>query len=75
MAHSLGIKVIAEGVESSEQLEFLLDQRCDEIQGYYFSKPVPAEAFETMLLRGDVCGIPSRRCRDGARNPASSFGA
>ncbi len=49
MAHSLGIKVIAEGVESREQLDFLLDQKCDEIQGYYFSKPVPAGDFEAML--------------------------
>ena len=60
MAHSLGIKVIAEGVESGEQLGFLLEQKCDEIQGYYFSKPVPAPVFEAMLRRGEVCGLQPR---------------
>jgi diguanylate cyclase (GGDEF)-like protein/PAS domain S-box-containing protein len=60
MAHSLGIKVIAEGVESGDQLSFLLEQKCDEIQGYYFSKPVPAAAFEAMLRRGEVCGLQPR---------------
>lgn len=45
MSHSLDMKVIAEGVETKEQLEFLRSQMCDEIQGYYFSKPVhPEEA-------------------------------
>jgi diguanylate cyclase (GGDEF)-like protein/PAS domain S-box-containing protein len=43
MAHYMNLKVIAEGVESCGQLEFLLDQDCDEIQGYYFSKPLCAD--------------------------------
>lgn len=41
MAHTLGMKVIAEGVETREQLDFLLEHDCDEMQGYYFSKPLP----------------------------------
>lgn len=49
MAHSLGLRVVAEGVETEGQLRFLRKQRCDEIQGYYFSPPVPVEAFESML--------------------------
>jgi diguanylate cyclase (GGDEF)-like protein/PAS domain S-box-containing protein len=52
MAHSLKIRVIAEGVETQEQLAFLEAHQCDEIQGYYFSQPVPAMKFEEMLKVG-----------------------
>ncbi|MCK9373638.1 MAG: EAL domain-containing protein [Sulfuricurvum sp.] len=48
MAHSLGLQTIAEGVETAEQLRYLRDQGCDEVQGYYYSKPLRAEEFETM---------------------------
>jgi len=46
MSSSLGIRTIAEGVETSGQLAFLRLQGCDEVQGYYFSKPLLAEQFE-----------------------------
>lgn len=46
MAKSLGLQTIAEGVETIEQLEYLREQGCGEIQGYYFSKPLPKEVFE-----------------------------
>ena len=49
MAGNLGIQTIAEGVETAEQLDYLRLQGCDEVQGYYFSKPLPAEAFETFV--------------------------
>jgi EAL domain-containing protein (putative c-di-GMP-specific phosphodiesterase class I) len=46
MAHSLGMITIAEGVETAEQLELLRSSGCDEVQGYYYSKPLPAAEFE-----------------------------
>ena len=49
MAKSLKLEVVAEGVETREQLAFLAQLRCDEYQGYYFSKPVPAEEFVRLL--------------------------
>jgi EAL domain-containing protein (putative c-di-GMP-specific phosphodiesterase class I) len=49
MAHDLGLKLIAEGVERNEQLEFLRDLRCDYIQGFLFSKPMSGDAFEALL--------------------------
>ncbi|OGT90224.1 MAG: hypothetical protein A2514_13520 [Gammaproteobacteria bacterium RIFOXYD12_FULL_61_37] len=49
LAEKLGLHVTAEGVETAEQFQFLLDKKCDRFQGYYFSKPLPAEAFEKML--------------------------
>jgi diguanylate cyclase (GGDEF)-like protein len=54
MAHALRLIVIAEGVEEQEQLAFLQDNHCDEIQGYLFSKPVSAEEFENLLRQEDV---------------------
>ena len=43
LAHNLRLRVVAEGVETEDQLRFLQLLRCDEIQGYFFSKPLPAE--------------------------------
>ncbi|OBA07925.1 hypothetical protein A9P44_00820 [Paenibacillus polymyxa] len=54
MAHHLKLKVTAEGVENEEQLQFLQAQDCHEGQGYYFSRPIPAEMFEKLFLRNSV---------------------
>jgi diguanylate cyclase (GGDEF)-like protein len=50
MAHSLKLKVIAEGVENQEALTWLHERDCDEVQGYHFSRPVPAEAAGKLLM-------------------------
>ncbi len=52
MARTLKLKVIAEGVETAEQLSFLKHQECDEMQGYYFSKPMPPEKISNLLASG-----------------------
>ena len=49
LAHTLGLKVIAEGVEDDAQVHLLKELGCDQIQGYYISVPVPAQQIETML--------------------------
>ena len=54
MAHSLGLKVIAEGVETRQQFNFLRKHRCNEMQGYYFSAPLPIEQATTLLGRRHV---------------------
>jgi diguanylate cyclase (GGDEF)-like protein/PAS domain S-box-containing protein len=50
LAHSLGLKVVAEGVEQKSQLDFLRTRRCDEVQGYLFARPMPSDAFAAWVL-------------------------
>lgn len=54
LAHSLGFKVIAEGVETQGQSQFLVESDCDMAQGYYFSRPVPNEEFSKLLIMGKL---------------------
>ncbi len=56
MANSLGMKTIAEGVETAEQMAYLYDRDCDEAQGYFIAKPMPAEAFEDFVRNFKLLG-------------------
>jgi EAL domain-containing protein (putative c-di-GMP-specific phosphodiesterase class I) len=61
MGHSMGLKVLAEGVETAEQLDFLRERGCDQFQGYLCSRPLPGDAFEALLRQssqGPLVAIP-----------------
>jgi len=58
MAHSMKLEVIAEGVEKDAQLAYLRRHGCDEMQGYYFSRPLPELEFEAMLKEGKFLQAP-----------------
>jgi EAL domain-containing protein (putative c-di-GMP-specific phosphodiesterase class I) len=61
MAHHLGFKVLAEGVETKAQLAFLSDQGCDMYQGYLYSKPISADEFAKLLFQlGTNSLVPPR---------------
>jgi EAL domain-containing protein (putative c-di-GMP-specific phosphodiesterase class I) len=73
MAHSLKLKVVAEGVEDSDQLYFLKARDCDEVQGYYLAKPMSAEALASTLdapLKKRIYRFPEQRIPDYPRASA-----
>jgi EAL domain-containing protein (putative c-di-GMP-specific phosphodiesterase class I) len=58
MAHSLDLEVIAQGVETAAQLASLRDNQCDQIQGFYFSPPLPVPEVELLLLARTSLNAP-----------------
>ena len=61
MAHSLGLSVVAEGVETQAQLAFLKSKACDECQGFLFARPMPAEAFGKLLAGSAAKAAPAAK--------------
>ena len=61
LAHALRLRVIAEGVETEGQFSYLRNLGCDEMQGYYLHRPMPADEFPGFLRRGRVAIDPARR--------------
>ncbi|MGN7612324.1 putative bifunctional diguanylate cyclase/phosphodiesterase, partial [Magnetococcales bacterium HHB-1] len=59
MAHNLGLKAVAEGVETQDQIDFLRNLKCDEIQGFFISRPLPAKKMKKLLLQ-DNSLLPSK---------------
>jgi EAL domain-containing protein (putative c-di-GMP-specific phosphodiesterase class I) len=60
MARSLNLLVVAEGVETIKELAFLQTNLCDEVQGYYFSRPVPADQFANLREHGLLATVASQ---------------
>ena len=66
MAHATGMQAIAEGVERQEQLDILTELGCDQIQGYLFGRPVPADIFEQKYI-GAL--LSEKRAGKGLKTP------
>jgi diguanylate cyclase (GGDEF)-like protein len=69
LAHTLGMKVIAEGIETEDQYQRVLAAGCDEGQGYYFARPMPPEELTEMLADGQTSLPLNRPAQGGSRKP------
>ncbi|ABL00595.1 bifunctional diguanylate cyclase/phosphodiesterase [Pelobacter propionicus] len=68
LGHNMGLGLVAEGVERQEQLHFLEERNCQEVQGYYFSKPLPAETLQPLLKNGTYPAAAGRQQPTDARD-------
>jgi EAL domain-containing protein (putative c-di-GMP-specific phosphodiesterase class I) len=78
LSHRLGLEVVAEGVETRGQLDFLREKGCDLFQGFLCARPVGAAAFEGFLRSGESpCGklLPAPRAKNSARSARASSGS
>lgn len=66
-AQNLNLKVVAEGVETAAQVRYLKKQKCDQIQGYFFSKPLPADAATALLISGKQLSLVNSRVANKSR--------
>jgi CheY-like chemotaxis protein len=74
MAHSLRLQVVAEGVETASQLAYLRRHRCDEIQGYFYSKPLPAaEIAQLLIAKKPLATIKFELAMEQLRNPGRTL--
>jgi diguanylate cyclase (GGDEF)-like protein len=74
MARSLNLRVVAEGVETLQELQFLQARECDEVQGYYFSAPLPAAKFASLLATG-IAAPALASVMDGSAPPQAATAA
>jgi len=65
LAHSVGLCVVAEGVETEEQLRFIRNLQCDQWQGHYFCKPLPPTGFAELVANGDAVRSVFADCAPG----------
>ena len=64
MAHGIGVKTVAEGVETWEQLAFLREMGCDQIQGYIFSRPLPENEMAALVTTGKIFSLSNKDALD-----------